>query len=100
MIEERYQTREEIYDDIRYPENTSNLVIVKANTKGIGYLNGLYSEEQLKDYISEKDFDACVLKLTRTIMRAYKKKRNKDNAGVPILFKIMFAIAFVLSVAF
>ena len=38
IIETRYVTRPELMESIRFPENSPNLVVIKSNEKGIGFL--------------------------------------------------------------
>lgn len=40
--EARYLTRSEIMEMINFPVNSPNLVIVKSNDKGIGFLRNMY----------------------------------------------------------
>lgn len=38
ILENRYTTRTEIMDEISFPSNSPNLVVIKSNEKGVGFL--------------------------------------------------------------
>lgn len=42
MLEQRYMTRENIMEEIKIPENSPDLVVIKSNGKGTGFLKICY----------------------------------------------------------
>jgi len=50
--------------------------------------------------MSEREFESRIDTISKIVSRQYSKKRNLDAQGVPLIFKVLLSLAFVLSVAF
>ena len=88
--------RSELMDNMLFPENCPQFVIVPSNKEGTGFLNHCYDERFLKDYISEKEFNAIVIIASKIAARAYSKKKILDKAGVSPRIKFLL---FLFSIA-
>ena len=51
-----YMTREEVMERINFPTNSKELVVVKSNGKGTGFMRNQYDENFLKRHISQEEF--------------------------------------------
>jgi hypothetical protein len=69
-------------DNMLFPENCPSLVIVPSNKEGTGFLNHCYDQRFLKDYISEKEFNAIVLIASKLASKCYSRKKLLDKKGV------------------
>ncbi len=50
--------------------------------------------------MDEEEFDKYIDKASKIVASQYSRKRRMDAQGVPLVFKILLIIAFILSVAF
>ena len=85
-------------DNMLFPENCSTLVIVPSNKEGTGFLNHCYDSRNLKEYISEKEFNALVLICSKIAAKAYSKKKLLDKQGIDKSMKFSLIIATVLAI--
>lgn len=53
-------TREDLMEKMNIPQNTPELVIVKANNKGTGFFRNTYDERYLLNRISQEDFVSTI----------------------------------------
>ena len=84
-------------DNMLFPENCETLIIVPSNKEGTGFLNHCYDEAFLKDYISEKDFNAIVMISSKMAAKCYSKKKLLDKKGVDKVMKFILTIASLLA---
>ena len=73
------------------------MVIVPSNKEGTGFLNHCYDERFLKDFISEKEFNAIVMIASKLASKCYSKKKILDKKGVDQWIKIVLGVATVLA---
>jgi hypothetical protein len=60
MMTERYMTREEVSEKVRFPKNRPNKIVIKGNEKGTGFLRGQYRNDFLNGIISEEEFEVYI----------------------------------------
>lgn len=80
----RFCSRHEIMNEINFPSSTPARVVIKSNEKGTGFMRNFYNEEYCKDYISKKEFDAIVDKVSLIIGNEYSRKRKLDSQGISL----------------
>lgn len=85
-------------DNMLFPENCPTLVIVPSNKEGTGFLNYCYDNNYLKDYISEKEFNAIVLIASKIASKCYSKKKILDKKGVDKGMKVIMIVATLLAI--
>mmetsp|Transcript_34135 Transcript_34135/g.33705 ORF Transcript_34135/g.33705 Transcript_34135/m.33705 type:complete len:92 (+) Transcript_34135:2-277(+) len=51
-----FMTREDLMEKMNIPQNTPELVIVRANNKGTGFMRNTYDERYLRNRITQEDF--------------------------------------------
>jgi hypothetical protein len=49
-------TREDLLEKMNIPQNTPELVVVRSNSKGTGFMRNQYDERYLKRHISQEEF--------------------------------------------
>ena len=69
-------------EHIKFPENSSNLIVIPSNKEGTGFLKYCYDERYLKSRITEEQFDSVVETCAKIAAKAYSKKRIMDKRGI------------------
>lgn len=100
IINTRYITRSELMEMINFPDNSPNLIVIKSNEKGIGFLKTCFDSNYCAGIISKHEFDAVVEKASNLIGKTYSKKRQMDNQGVNVLYKLSLLLAAVIALVF
>lgn len=100
IIDTRYVTRAALMEDIRFPDNTPNLIVIKSNEKGIGFLKTCYDGRYCAGVIGKDEFDGIIEKASNMIGNVYSKKRQMDSQGVSIYYKLGLLLAVAISFAF
>ena len=98
--ESRYLTRSELMEMINFPENSPNLVVIKSNDKGIGFLKTMYDGRFLAGLVTKDEFDSIIEKTSNMMGNVYSKKRKIDSQGVPGWYKIALLLAMAIAFAF
>jgi hypothetical protein len=91
--ETRYLTRSELMEMIRFPQNSLNLVVIKSNDKGIGFLKTMYDSRYCAGLINKDEFDNVIEKASNLMGNVYSKKRKMDSQGVPFWYKLALVLA-------
>lgn len=68
-----YLNREEIMDKLNFPCNSKDLVVVKSNGKGTGFMRKQYDERFLKKHISQEEF-VKIIDYASNLMKALYSK--------------------------
>ena len=100
IIDSRYVTRPELMESIRFPENSPNLIVIKSNEKGIGFLKTCYDGRYCAGSIGKDEFDNVIEKASNMIGNVYSKKRQMDSQGVSIYYKLGLLVSVAISFAF
>ncbi len=61
-------------------------------------MNHCYDNRYLKEYISEKEFNALVIICSKIAAKAYSKKKLLDKQGVDKKMKIAMIVATILAI--
>lgn len=87
---------------INFPKNSPNLVVIKSNDKGIGFLkgDGVYDSKYLAGVIKKDDFDHIIEKASSVMGQVYSKKRKMDTQGVPKWYKIALLLSILTAFPF
>ena len=85
-------------DNMLFPENCASLVIVPSNKEGTGFLNHCFDKKFLKDYISEKEFNAIVIIASKLAAKCYSKKKMLDKAGIDSKMKKILIVSSILAI--
>mmetsp|Transcript_17194 Transcript_17194/g.15201 ORF Transcript_17194/g.15201 Transcript_17194/m.15201 type:complete len:267 (-) Transcript_17194:37-837(-) len=102
LKESRYLTRSELMDMINFPKNSPNLICIKSNDKGIGFLKGegVYDSKFLAGVIKKDDFDDIINRASTLMGQVYSKKRKMDSQGVPTWYKLALLLAIITAFPF
>ena len=98
--ESRYISRTELMEKVNFPENNSNLVVIKSNEKGIGFLKTCYDAKILTGTIRKEEFDGVIEKASNIIGNVYSDKRKFDSQGISPYYKLGLLISVALSFTF
>lgn len=93
LKESRYLTRSELMEMIRFPQNSQNLVVIKSNDKGIGFLKTMYDSRYCAGVINKDEFDLIIEKASNLMGNVYSRKRKMDSQGVPLWYKLALVLA-------
>ena len=96
----RFCSRHEIMEEINFPSSTPARIVIKSNEKGTGFMRNHYQEEYCRDYISKKDFDAVVDKVSLIIGNEYSRKRKLDTQGMNMWIILSMLLALALMFVF
>jgi hypothetical protein len=91
----KFCSRHEIMEEINFPPTNPARIVVKSNEKGTGFMRNHYHEEYCRNYISKKDFDTTVDKVSLIIGNEYSRKRKLDTQGMTNWTKILLGIALI-----
>jgi len=69
-------------ENIKFPENSNELIIVPSNNKGTGFIKTCY-DPRLKGIMSEKEFKFVIEQAAKINAKAYSEKRIADAAQTP-----------------
>jgi hypothetical protein len=86
----------DIMGDFPFPANAPNVVYIKSNDYGTGFLRTSYDKDQLSSLISKKDFIGVIDKTNNLLVRQYSRNRNANAMQTPMYIKITYYIAFAL----
>lgn len=100
LRESRYMTRTELMEHINFPSNSPNLIVIKSNDKGIGFLKTMYDSRYCAGVISKDEFDSIIERASNLMGKVYSKKRNMDTQGVPIWYKLSLFLSLLIAFAF
>jgi hypothetical protein len=89
--------RSALMDNILFPENSEDLVIIPSNKEGTGFLNHCYSKKYLHCFLHEEEFNHIVLSSSKLAANAYSRKRILDKMGIPQKVKVQMNIAVFLA---
>lgn len=96
----RFCSRHEIIAEVNFPATTPARICIKSNEKGTGFMRNHYHEEFCKNYISKKEFDGVVDKVSLIIGNEYSRKRKLDTKGMDMCTKVLMFLAFLQLVLF
>ena len=68
-----YMTREEIMEKLNFPNNGPNLVVVKSNGKGTGFMRNQYDERYLRGHIDKDEFVKIIDYASKIMKNLYSK---------------------------
>lgn len=71
-------TREDLMEKMNIPQNTPELVVIRSNIKGTGFLRKSYDDRFLKTRISKEEFLKTIDYASFIMKKLYSKKRNAD----------------------
>mmetsp|Transcript_712 Transcript_712/g.835 ORF Transcript_712/g.835 Transcript_712/m.835 type:complete len:231 (+) Transcript_712:112-804(+) len=80
-------------DEINFPESTPARIVIKSNEKGTGFMRNHYHDEFCRNYITKKDFDIVVDKVSLIIGNEYSRKRKLDTKGMDMCTKVLMLVA-------
>lgn len=98
--ESRYCTRSELMEMINFPPNSANLVVIKSNDKGIGFLKTQYDARYCAGVINKDEFDAIIERASNLMGGVYSKKRKMDSQGVPLWYKLTLLFSVLVALVF
>lgn len=98
----RYLTRSELITKINFPENSPNLVVIKSNGEGMGFMKGegVYDSRYLAGILNKDKFDEVLDKASQHMAQVYSKKRKMDSQGIPLWYKLTLLLAMLIAVPF
>ena len=96
----RFCSRHEIMDEINFPETNPARIVIKSNEKGTGFMRNHYHDEYCRSYVTRKDFDQVVDKVSLVIGNEYSRKRKLDNKGMDMCTKLLMLVAFLQLILF
>jgi hypothetical protein len=96
----RFSSRHEIMAEINFPTTNPARIVIKSNEKGTGFMRNHYHDEYCSPYISKKEFDGVVDKVSLIIGNEYSRKRKLDTKGMSSCTKLLFMFAFLQIIAF
>lgn len=100
LKESRYLTRTELMEMINFPSNTPNLIVIKSNDKGIGFLKTMYDSRYCAGVITKDEFDSIIERASNLMGGVYSKKRKMDTQGVPTWYKLSLLLSCAIALAF
>mmetsp|Transcript_28427 Transcript_28427/g.25161 ORF Transcript_28427/g.25161 Transcript_28427/m.25161 type:complete len:153 (+) Transcript_28427:1-459(+) len=95
-----FMTREDLMEKMNIPQNTPELVVIRANHKGTGYLRDTYDERYLKSRITQEEFLKTIDYASGIMKKLYSKKRNADAMKGSWKNRIFYETAIVFLVIY
>ena len=95
-----FMTREDLMEKMNIPQNTPELVIIRANYKGTGFLRNTYDERYLKSRITQEEFLKTVDFASDIMKKLYSKKRNADAMKQGLKSKLCYGGAIIFLVLY
>ncbi|CAI2377483.1 unnamed protein product [Moneuplotes crassus] len=93
-------TREDLMEKMNIPQNTPELVIVRANNKGTGFMRNTYDERYLRNRITQEDFLNIIDYASGIMKRLYSVKRNADAMKTNWKNKVFYGSAIIFLVIY
>lgn len=85
---------------VNFPSNSPNLVVIKSNDKGIGFLKTQYDARYCAGVINKDEFDSIIERASNLMGGVYSKKRKMDSQGVPLWYKISLLLSVLVALIF
>ena len=87
-------------NNLLFPANSQNLVIIPSNIKGTGFLRTCYDEAVLDGLIGEEEFLEVIDASTKIVSKVYTKKRLADTAGIDRNKEVFIYVSITLAILY
>lgn len=94
---EDFLTRAERIKQMKIPESTEQVVIVRANNEALGFRFNCYNENILKEKLDKPTFDATVKAANKICEDAWRKKKSEEDSEYSRSLKYILYLAIFLS---
>ena len=94
---EDFLTRAERIKQMKIPESSEQIVIVKANNEALGFRFNCYNETYLKDKIDKPTFDNTVKIANKICEDAWRRKKNEEDSEYSRSLKYILYFAILIS---
>lgn len=91
-VPRQYLNRGHYMENMKFPENSNELVIIPSNRKGTGFIKTCY-DPRLKGIMTEQEFKFIIEQAAKINAKAYSQKRIGDEARTPKWFVWNLTIA-------
>eukprot|EP00347_Sterkiella_histriomuscorum_P024365 403331373 len=95
-IPRQYLNRGHYMENMKFPENSNDLIIIPSNRKGTGFIKTCY-DPRLKGIMSEQEFKFVIEQAAKINAKAYSEKRIADAAQTPKWFVWILTISTLLT---
>lgn len=85
---------------LKFPENSTQLVVVPSNEKGTGFLRTCYDPQYLTGIMSESDFLYYIDAASKVVAKVYSQKRIADTTGISKPKLILLSLSVILAFLF
>ncbi|CDW90901.1 UNKNOWN [Stylonychia lemnae] len=91
-IPRQYLNRGHYMENMKFPDNSNELIIIPSNRKGTGFIKTCY-DPRLKGIMSEQEFKFVIEQAAKINAKAYSEKRIGDAAQTPKWFVWILTIS-------
>ncbi len=95
-IPKPYLNRGHYMENMSFPENSNELIIIPSNQKGTGFIKTCY-DPRLKGIMSEQEFKFVIEQAAKINAKAFSEKRIADSGQTPKMFVWSLTISYALT---